>query len=228
MTDAIVHSPSPVTLIGAGSVPKTVIDLAVELAPRVVCADGGANTALELGLDPVAVIGDFDSLSEQARNTIPENRLHPIAEQDSTDFDKCLRHIEAPLVLGAGFDGSRIDHQMAAFNTLVRRPDRRCILLGPELCIFAAPPELRLDVAIGTLLSLFPMAPVAGRSAGLRWPIEGLDFAPDGRVGTSNEISGPLHLWFERPGMLVMLPLSGLPHVARAVMSAPRWSDCTG
>ena len=205
--------------------PRALVDLALDLAPQVICADGGADVALSLGLDPSAVIGDFDSLSEQARKTIPEERLHPIAEQDSTDFDKCLRHIAAPLVLGAGFDGSRVDHQMAAFNTLVRRPDRRCILLGPELCIFAATPELRLDLPVGTLLSLFPMAPVSGRSAGLRWPIEGLDFAPDGRVGTSNEISGPLHLWFDRPGMLVMLPLSDLPHVAQAVMAAPRWSD---
>jgi len=30
------------------------------------------------------------------------------------------------------------------------------------------------------------MAAVQGRSGGLRWPIDGLPFAPDGRIGTSN------------------------------------------
>lgn len=228
MTDAIVRSLRPVTLIGAGSVPSAVIEAALPLAPEVVCADGGANVALRMGLDPVAVIGDFDSLSDAARAAIPDDRLHPIAEQDSTDFDKCLRHIAAPLVLGAGFDGSRVDHQMAAFNALVRRPERRCILLGPELITFVAPSELRLDLAVGTLVSLFPMAPVAGRSSGLRWPIEGLDFAPDGRVGTSNEISGPLHLRFDTPSMLVMLPLTALEPVARAFSQAPAWPARAG
>ncbi|WP_373049645.1 thiamine diphosphokinase [Thalassovita aquimarina] len=223
MNDAIVFSTSPVTLIGAGTVPEQAIEAALALAPDVVCADGGANVALQLGLDPVAVIGDFDSLSEAARVAIPEDRLHPIAEQDSTDFDKCLRHIDAPLVLGAGFDGSRVDHQMAAFNAMVRRPERRCILLGPELISFVAPPELRLDLAVGTLVSLFPMAAVTGRSAGLRWPIEGLHFAPDGRVGTSNEISGPLHLWFDSPAMLMMLPLTELEPAAAALSQAPAW-----
>lgn len=228
MNDAIVFSSDPVTLIGAGTVPTQAIEAALALAPQVVCADGGANVALKLGLDPVAVIGDFDSLSEPARAAIPADRLHPIAEQDSTDFDKCLRNIEAPLVLGAGFNGSRIDHQMAAFNVMVRRPERRCILLGPELISFVAPPELRLDLDVGTLVSLFPMAPVAGRSAGLRWPIEGLDFAPDGRIGTSNEISGPLHLWFDAPAMLVMLPLMALEPAVRAFSQAPAWPARAG
>ncbi|MYM54757.1 thiamine diphosphokinase [Rhodobacteraceae bacterium GS-10] len=228
MNDAIVFSDSPVTLIGAGTVPSQAIEAALALAPEVVCADGGADVALKLGLDPVAVIGDFDSLSEAARAAIPDDRLHPIAEQESTDFDKCLRHIEAPLVLGAGFNGSRIDHQMAAFNAMVRRPERRCILLGPELISFVAPPELRLDLPVGTLVSLFPMAAVTGRSAGLRWPIEGLDFAPDGRVGTSNEISGPLHLWFDAPAMLMMLPLTELEPAARALSQAPAWPARAG
>ncbi|CUH65673.1 thiamine pyrophosphokinase [Thalassovita gelatinovora] len=193
------------------------------MAPGIVCADGGADVALAKGLDPLAVIGDFDSLSDRARMAIAPDRLHPIAEQDSTDFDKCLRHIAAPLVLGIGFDGSRIDHQLAAFNALVRHPDRRCILLGGEMITFVAPPELRVDLPVGTLLSLFPMARVEGRSNGLRWPIEGLQFAPDGRVGTSNEVCGPVHLWLDDPKMLVMLPLSALPQAAAAVMAAPAW-----
>ncbi len=179
--------------------------------------------ALANRLDPLAVIGDFDSLSDRARNAIPPDRLHPIAEQESTDFDKCLRHIAAPLVLGVGFDGSRIDHQLAAYNALVRRPDRRCILLSRELITFVAPPELRLDLPVGTVLSLFPMARVEGRSNGLRWPIEGLKFAPDGRVGTSNEVSGPVHLWVDDPRMLVMVPLSELPQAVSAVLAAPAW-----
>ena len=61
---------------------------------------------------------------------------------------------------------------------------------------------------------------VTGRSAGLRWPIEGLHLAPDGRIGTSNEALGPVHLEFDAPGMLVILPRAALA-VATAFLRRP-------
>ena len=54
---------------------------------------------------PQAVIGDFDSLSDLGRAAIPATRQHVIPEQDTTDFDKALRSIRAPFVLGLGFSG---------------------------------------------------------------------------------------------------------------------------
>ena len=41
------------------------------------------------------MIGDFDSISDAAQRALPPAALHRIAEQDSTDFDKCLRNIDA-------------------------------------------------------------------------------------------------------------------------------------
>ena len=172
-----------------------------------VAADGGADVALGFGLLPDAVIGDFDSISEAARRAIPANRQHPIPEQDTTDFDKCLRNIAAPFVVAVGFTGARIDHALAVFNTLVRHSHRRCVILGPQDVCFVCSPVLTLDLPPGTRLSLFPMGRVRGTSDGLRWPIAGLDFAPDARVGTSNEaVGGPVQLSFDAAAMLVILP----------------------
>ena len=68
----------------------------------------------------------------------------------------------------------------------------------------------------GTRLSLFPMAPVTGRSTGLRWPVDGIGLAPNGHVGTSNQaLGGPVTLSFDGPGMLVILPLVALGQVVR-------------
>ena len=39
-----------------------------------------------------------------------------LVDQDTTDFDKALRHIKAPVVIGAGFSGARTDHALAAFT----------------------------------------------------------------------------------------------------------------
>lgn len=176
--------------------------------------------ALRQGLLPEAVIGDLDSISAAARAALSPDRLHLIAEQDTTDFEKCLTRIDAPLILGLGFGGPRLDHWLAVANALVRHPDLPCVILGGADIAFAAPPRISLPLAPGTRVSLFPLAPVTGRSVGLRWPIEGLHLAPDGRIGTSNEALGPVHLEFDAAGMLVILPRATLSLIT-AVLRRP-------
>lgn len=217
----IVDVNEPVTLIGGAAITRERIERAMALAPHPVAADGGADAALAHGVEPRAVIGDFDSLSDEARARLPPASLHPITEQDSTDFEKCLRNIAAPLVIGIGFSGTRLDHQLAAYNTLVRHPDRRCLLLGSEELVFLAPPSMVLPLAPGTAVSLFPMGAVEGVSDGLRWPIGGLNFAPDGRVGTSNVATGAVDLTLTAPKMLVILPQDTLEVAVRALLAAP-------
>lgn len=199
-------------------------DLAAALAHAecVVAADGGADKALAAGIMPEAVIGDFDSLSARARREIPQERLHRIDEQDSTDFDKALRHVSAPLVIGLGFLGARVDHELAAMTVLARHADRRCILLGSEDLVMLCPPRLALNLPAGTRVSLFPLGPVTGRSTGLRWPLDGLEFAPALRGGTSNEaVGGPVEIATDQPLMLLILPLSCLGPVRSALASQP-------
>mgnify|MGYP000303259428 CR=1 FL=1 len=210
MKTPIVHAEAPILLLGGGNVSKPSFERLLPRFQAVVCADGGANTAQALGVTPAAVIGDMDSVSDTTRAATPPDRWFQIPEQDSTDFDKCLRHIEAPLVLGLGFEGSRLDHQLAALNTLSRHPDRRCILIGADQIVFLAPPAMDIELPHGCLFSLFPLAPVQGGSQGLRWPIDEIAFAPDTVVGTSNEVVGPVSVTVTAPKMLVILPLHAL------------------
>lgn len=218
MKSPIVQSTKGVTLAGGG--PFSARDLAFcrARAPVVVAADGGADRLLRFGVMPVAVIGDFDSLSADARRAIPAARQHRMTEQATTDFDKALRSVDAPFVLALGFAGARLDHGLAAFNTLIRRAAQRCILIGPRDLAFAAPAELELALTPGETLSLFPLAPVTGHSEGLEWPISGISFAPDGIIGTSNRVVAPrVRLCFDAPGMLVILQRRRLDAVIRAL-----------
>jgi thiamine pyrophosphokinase len=205
MKQVIVESLQGVTLAGGGPFGKALLRRALALAPVIVGADGGADRLLRLGAEPAAVIGDFDSISAAAQQRLA-GRLFPIAEQETTDFDKALRSIRAPFVLGLGFAGARLDHGLAVLNALLHHPAQRCLVLSPQDICFLAPLQMRLDLPRGTRLSLFPMGDVTGESEGLRWPINGLQFAPDARIGTSNEVSGPVHLRFSSRKMLVMLP----------------------
>lgn len=213
----IVRETEPVTLIGGATVAETQVTQALSLAPHVVAADSGADTALSHGVMPRAVIGDFDSISNAARARIPTAAQHPDPDQDTTDFEKCLAAISAPLILGLGFCGDRLDHQLAACSVLVRFAHQRCILLAEADAVFLCPPTLHLPLDAGCRVSLFPMGAVEGRSDGLRWPIGGLSMAPDGRIGTSNEALGPLYLEVTAPKMLVILPSDRLGLVTAAL-----------
>lgn len=209
MTEVIVQSTTGVTLAGGGRFSAQMLAEARLLAPRLVAADGGADRLLANGAEPEAVIGDFDSISAAARLRLA-GRLHHIAEQVTTDFDKALRSIAAPFVLGLGFAGQRLDHGLAVLNTLVRHPEKRCLILSATDVTFLAPRDLALTLPRGSRLSLYPMGPVEGTSEGLRWPLDGIPFAPDGMIGTSNEVSGPVRLRFSADRMLVILPRSAV------------------
>ena len=217
VNQVIVESLQAVTLAGGGPFGAAALRRATRFAPVIVGADGGADRLLALGAEPQAVIGDFDSISPAARVRLA-GRLFPIGEQETTDFDKALRSIKAPFVLGLGFAGARLDHGLAVLNALVRQADKRCLVLSPQDVTFLAPRQLAMTLPIGTRLSLFPMGAVSGTSEGLRWPINGLRFAPDGMIGTSNEVAvRQVRLRFDADRMLVILPLRQLPAVLRGL-----------
>lgn len=221
MTEVIVQENAPITLIGGGEVTEADLAEALALAPVLVAADGGADRALALGHRPSAVIGDFDSLSDFARSALDPSILHPVAEQETTDFDKALRLVAAPLVLAVGFLGRRIDHQLAALNVLVQPHGAHCILIGGHEVVVHVTRPMVLDLPPGAVVSLFPLTPVRGRSEGLEWPIDGLQLSPMARIGTSNRATGPVRLLPEGPGLLAMLPRDSLRQVIRAMRADP-------
>ncbi len=220
MSDRLVRSDRPVTLVGGGPVEPRDLSEALVLAPNPIAADGGLNHLAALGVTPAAVIGDMDSL-EPALSRDTAFDVHSIPEQDSTDFEKCLRNIAAPLMIGIGFLGGRSDHHLAAMNALVRHSAYPVVLLGGSDICFRCPGELCLDLAAETRLSIFPMGPVKGRaSEGLLWSVAGLAMRPDGRIGTSNKaLGGRVRLGFDHPSVVIILPRRELGQVV-SVLSA--------
>ncbi len=212
----------PLALVGGSPIDATTFDLVRERTNFFVAADGGADALLANGLIPHAVIGDMDSLSDAARAVIPARHLHRIEEQDSTDFDKTLRSVTAPLILAVGFSGARLDHELAALNVLVRYPDRAVILIGAEDITLHVPAKMvLLRLAPGTRLSLFPMDGVRVRAQGLKWSFDALDLHPARKIGTSNAVRDPdVRLATDRPGLLLILPREALGAAITALAGA--------
>lgn len=213
-----------VTLVGGGVVSVKTLENALKHAPWLVAADGGADQAVALGHQPDVVIGDLDSLSDSLRTTLGATRLRHIATQDNTDFDKAINLIEAPFVLAVGFSGGRLDHTLAAMNTLLRNPARRLIIAtGADVCVLL-PPQLDLSLPVGTRVSLFPMGSVTCTSEGLHWPVAGLAFDPRGTIGTSNITThATTRLTCTAPSMLLLLPETALDPLLNALRAVPLW-----
>ncbi|MBB3992991.1 thiamine pyrophosphokinase [Sulfitobacter undariae] len=224
MSNPIISSSNPVTLLGGGQVSVRDIADALTIAPQCVAVDGGLVAAQAAGLSPMAVIGDMDSAPPEALARVPLAQQHRVSEQQSTDFDKALRHVDAPVTVGVGFCGGRVDHQLAAFHTLLVHADRPCVLLAQNEVIVLAPPQVTLEMSAGDVVSLFPLVPVTGRSRGLEWPIDGLPFDPAQFVGTSNKALGRVELWIDAPGMLLIVPRRFLrPLVGHFAQGGARW-----
>lgn len=84
----------------------------------IICADGGAKHAINLGIEPNVIIGDFDSLPKADQKQFLKENIQFITyqkEKDETDSELALKYaIEKgyKTILLFGVFGSRIDHML--------------------------------------------------------------------------------------------------------------------
>lgn len=218
---------TPVVLVGGGAAHPDALAAAQARGGALIAADGGANR-FETAKDAVyAVVGDLDSLAERgAWAAALGPRLIHLPEQDTTDLEKCLYSVAAPLYLGVGFWGGRIDHCLSAAHVMLKRADRRVILIDQHDVVFLAPRRWRARLPVGTRISFVPLAPSrALESAGLRWPLDGLALEMGGRISTSNEAAAEeVSAAFAGAGAwsqaLCVLPSAHLDAAIESVMEA--------
>lgn len=214
----------PITLVGGAQVSIENFRESMRLASNVIAADGGANTCLRYGVKPAAVIGDLDSIDEYSKIQIEQDLVHFISDQDDTDFEKALKRIHAPLILGVGFLGDRLDHQMAAQTALVKYLDKRVLLIGSHDLIFLTPPDFSLTLRNDCRVSLYPMGKCSIGSVGLKWETEGIEFSPLSTIGTSNCTTGnKIELYPSEPVVLTIIPREFLAATCVALTSSKTW-----
>ncbi len=165
-----------------------------ESADLFIAADGGANHALQTGLQPDIVTGDMDSFipDEGYRGRVIRN-----LDQETNDLEKALdvaiRESDGSykqiLVFGAA--GKRLDHTLKNLSVLTKYDDGRCRIRFIDLYgeILLLPRKFRRSFTIGTPISLFPLS---GRvdgitTLGLKYPLKNESLENGVRDGTSNE-----------------------------------------
>jgi thiamine pyrophosphokinase len=175
-------------IVGGGTVEPALLQRFAMAGYAVVAADGGADICKDAGVMPEAIIGDIDSLDgvEQWRKA---TQIIEIAEQETTDFEKCLYSTDAPVTIALGMTGGRFDHTLAALDAVARYADkRRIVLVDEEDVALGVSGSFAGEVGAGERVSVHPLGSVKfAHSEGLKYPLDGLELAPGIRTGTSNQ-----------------------------------------
>ena len=158
----------------------------------VVCADGGARWPKPDQIE--RIIGDGDSVPASLFS-----KLEVDTDPNLNDLQKVLSRINsdhtADCIIGLGVLGQRWDHSLTNLNELPKHPNLRLVheqqILSGHVndCQIAHCPA-------GSDCGVHPLTPCHFEfSEGLEYPLDRLDLAPLGRMGSSNKaIGGPIRI----------------------------------
>jgi len=178
---------------GAFPTNKKLLSLLRE-AELVVCCDGAAQSLLDFGREPDAIVGDMDSLSEELKVRF-RDIIFPSSDQETNDLTKAvefcqIKNIHQITILGA--TGMREDHTLGNISLLAEYSLR----IG-EVCLLtdygrmdAIHKSTNFACRPGQQISIFALTPDTQITAhGLLYPVENRIFTSWWQ-GTLNQTTG--------------------------------------
>lgn len=200
-------------ILAAGDFPTHRIPLGIlAAADRVICCDSALAALLDYGMEPVATVGDMDSLPSDIRLRY-RGKIVRVAEQDDNDLCKAFRYAISSgwrdiVILGA--TGKREDHTIGNISWLaefVREAPGITMVTDNGFFQAFPPPFARISAEAGTQISVFGFSPDEPVTAtGLKYEIRELKF-PFWHTATLNEaLGGEITFRFSKTPILVYQP----------------------
>ena len=166
----------------------------------IICADGGTNHALRMGILPHLVVGDLDSIDLRVYQSLQGSSTDfykVSSEKDESDLELAVsialeKKPQEIIILGAL--GKRVDHLFANLMllTLPLKQGVPTKIVDEDHEILVINNSIELTGKVGDYLSLFALSPqVTGIiTQGLKYPLkeESLYLGPT--RGLSNEFNG--------------------------------------
>ncbi|MBE0570142.1 MAG: thiamine diphosphokinase [Ignavibacteriaceae bacterium] len=159
---------------------------------KLICADGGANSALKMGLKPDVIIGDLDSISTKALEKFKSvSKIIKLKRQNDTDVEKCLKFAirkkyDEALLLGA--TGNRLDHTFCNIGIVLKFfPKIKISLIAEDSFLKAYTGNVMLKTISGETISLYGISPkTIITSNGLKYELKNIALPFGVRESTSN------------------------------------------
>jgi thiamine pyrophosphokinase len=200
-------------IIANGEPPqKKQLMMLMKRAGAVICADGGANTAVKMGITPDVIVGDLDSIHAEALVKFRRVAIHEDRNDETTDLEKAITwaiqsNFDHITVVGAS--GKRLDHTVGNIGVLRKfYPDAIVTLVDDhgEFCYVGC--EYSFEAGKGDVVSLIPLNRCEGVSTtGLKYPLEGETLELGVREGTSNVVMASPVIIKVKKGHLLLFKL---------------------
>ena len=161
-----------------------------------ICADGGANSALKMKLIPDYIIGDLDSISSVALKRLGNaSKIIQLKGQNDTDVEKCLKYAikknytEALLV---GVTGNRLDHTFCNLGIVLKFfPQINISLIAEDSFLKPYAGSVKLKTFPRETISLYGFdRKTKIISKGLKYPLKNVALPFGERESTSNIAAG--------------------------------------
>ena len=181
-----------------------------ELSDIIICADGGLNLAVSVGMTPNIVIGDMDSVDDEVLSSVNSEIIRYPKEKDYTDGFLALKKamdIGCDEIIISNAISSAMDHSLANIQMLLSAKDRKAMISEPDVDIYALDSsELILKGNAGEMVSILPLSEKAEEICieGMKYGIKDGEFSIDGRNGISNEMTGKEARISVKKGFLVI------------------------
>ncbi len=191
-----------VIVAGGEAVPPQWLREQAGTSDLLIAADRGGLYALEAGLVPHRVVGDFDSIPPEAldrlRHTPTALEMHPI-EKDESDLELALRAALAADVSNIDIYcafGGRLDHLLTNVLLLTQAATRNvpCRLRSPSVDAFCVVEQPTIvEGAVGDLLTLVPLSKTVYDVSlqGVKYPLTVEPLFRGESRGLSNEFKEP-------------------------------------
>ncbi|MBK9099682.1 MAG: thiamine diphosphokinase [bacterium] len=166
-----------------------------------ICADGGANSALKMKLVPDIIIGDLDSISKNTlREFKPISKIIQLKRQNDTDVEKCLKYaiknkFDEALLVGA--TGNRLDHTFCNLGIVLKFFLKiKISLIAENSFLKAYTGKIELKTIPNETISLYGISPETKiTSKGLKYELTNTALPFGIRESTSNiAIKNPMKL----------------------------------
>jgi thiamine pyrophosphokinase len=159
----------------------------------VICADGGANTALKFRILPDVIVGDLDSIHAEALVKFHKVPTYEDRDDESTDLEKAIawalkQKYDHIVVIGAS--GRRIDHSVGNLGVLPKfYPDAVIRFIDDLGELVYVGRGITFDAKRSDVISLIPLSRCEGiTTQGLKYALDDEALELGVREGTSNVV----------------------------------------
>ena len=169
-------------------------------AESILCADGGANYAYQLGWRPAAIVGDMDSILPEIRNHFTQAGV-PFTllprRKDVTDTQEVLalaKAMGATEIIMLGTLGGRLDHTLSNIYSgldLIKQ-NIKISHISSEVSVYLVNKELEICGGKGDLVSILSLTG-ASRGvtiSGFEYPLQNVCLEKGNPYAVSNVMTG--------------------------------------